>query len=540
MAKPPPFFDSLKSRIALITAVLMFVAVGTVTAASLLLARHRMEAIVGNQQYTTLISAAAYIDGEINAKKNLLRATAESLPDDVIGDTRLVQRFLEGRLTLREEFSNVAVFDVNGAVIASLNSHSGRERVNVSSRDYFKDTVRDKDGVVSSPMKSQLSGKSVILITQPVNDGAGHLRFIIGGALDLTSPRIFGQLETLRPGATGYLFLISGDGTIILHPDKSRILRRAAEEAGGATLGTSAALKGFEGTIGGVSKNGVPSLLTYRRLHTNDWILGSVYPTAEAFAPFEEASNQALATAFGVSLLAGTIGWLGISRVLRPLAVLQRHVANASKAGGSAEAFNVTRSDEFGRLSRAFYALSKTRETAEAALAGQAMTDALTGLNNRRMFDNAIELAFARALRSKAILIVAYLDIDRFKLINDEYGHGGGDEILVEFGRRLRTAVRCTDTVVRIAGDEFVVIFESYDERVEPEVLGQKILDVMEAPFRIGDTAINVTTSIGICAGPTVNVTVAAFIKFADLALYQSKKAGRGRFSIHLVDGSLP
>ncbi|MDB5958761.1 MAG: sensor diguanylate cyclase [Massilia sp.] len=526
---------NLKSRIAVIVAVLVFLAVGLVTATSLLLARSETGAILGSEQYSTLIGTGAYIDRDLDSKKALLRLLAEDVPETALLDLEQVQRFIERHTTLREEFANVVAFDAAGNLVASLSPRKAGDPVNFKERDYFRDTVAYKEGVVSAPFLSKLTRRPVVMITQPITDQAGRLKFIIGGTLDLSSPRIFGQLEAVKPGKTGYAFLLAGDGTLILHPDKTRILANVMQEPGGPTRATAAALRGFEGWTEDVSKAGAPALLTYRRLRTNNWIVGTVYPSAEAFAPFERARAKALATALAVAALAGLIGWLGISRLLRPLGVLQRQVAGVSDGGGDLEVFNVQRDDEFGRLSRAFYALSKKRAAAEAALAAQALTDPLTGLSNRRMFDSAIALAFARAQRSQGMLAVAYLDIDHFKSVNDSLGHGAGDLVLVEFARRLRGAVRVTDTVVRIAGDEFMVIFENFTDHCHPHALGQKIIDAMAEPMRIEDQSLQVGTSVGICVGVTEGLTVHDFIRLADAALYRSKQNGRGRYSVHAV-----
>jgi diguanylate cyclase (GGDEF)-like protein len=532
-------FSNLKTRIATIGALLVFLAVVVVTATSLLLARSQMRDILGAEQYATLTGAGAYIDRDIDARKSLLQSVSEEIPEVVMQDPSRVQQFISSRTSLREAFSNVIAIDPGGTIIASINARKPGEALNVSERDYFRDTILYHEGVVSAPFKSRLSGKPVVLVTEPVTDAAGRLRFILGGSLDLSSPRIFGQLQALHPGKTGYLWLMTGDGTIILHPNTKRILQRVDQEKGGATAATASALGGFEGWTQGETKSGVDALLTYRRLRTNDWIVASVYPVEEAFEPFKKVRGQAIATALTVAVFGGIMGWLGVARLLRPLAALQRHVATLSDNSEAIENFNVERQDEFGDLSRAFFALSKKRASAEAALALQAMTDPLTGLSNRRMFDAAIAHAFARAERSKAMLAVAYLDIDHFKRINDSLGHGAGDLVLVEFARRLQGAVRVTDTVVRIAGDEFTVIFENFSDHGDPDALGRKIIDAMAAPMRIEGKELQVSASVGICAGATEGMQVADFIRRADAALYRSKQEGRGRYFVDVVSGSL-
>ncbi|UUZ48272.1 GGDEF domain-containing protein [Massilia sp. B-10] len=151
-----------------------------------------------------------------------------------------------------------------------------------------------------------------------------------------------------------------------------------------------------------------------------------------------------------------------------------------------------------GELSRAFFRLSQQRQTAEREMAALARTDALTGIANRRMFEEVFALAVRRAARIGNWVGLAYLDIDHFKAINDSRGHAAGDLVLVEFARRLRLAVRATDTVARLAGDEFVVLFDCLDPDGAPEALAHKILDCMRAPFVLGADSVDVTASVGV------------------------------------------
>lgn len=130
---------------------------------------------------------------------------------------------------------------------------------------------------------------------------------------------------------------------------------------------------------------------------------------------------------------------------------------------------------------------------------------------------------------------MAYLDIDHFKRINDSLGHGAGDLVLIEFARRLHGAVRITDTVVRIAGDEFTVIFENFSDHSDPDALGRKMIDAMAAPMQIEGHELQISASIGICAGTTAQMPLADFLRRADAALYRSKQEGRGRYFVDLV-----
>ena len=532
------YFSSgtLKSRVTVLLIVLVFVSTGLVALASLTIAERQMRVVVGDQQQALLSSVAAYIDQDLEGKRELLATMAEQLDDDTVHDPRRLQDLLEHHLTLREEFFNVVAFDGAGKLVASMTDPRTIGTVNVSGRDYFRASLAAHEGVTSEPFLSQVSNKPTVLVTEPVYDRAGKLRYLLAGAIDLQKPSFFGQINALKPGATGYLFIVTNGGTIVQHPDAARLLSNVREQ-GWASTSMLAALHGFEGWVVGIGHTGEPSLLSYKRLRTADWIIGSVYPLGEALTPLIDMRSKSLVASAAVAVLAGLLGWLTVLRLLRPLRALRRHVARLAAGSTDISVFNVERQDEFGDLSRAFYGLSQQRAQAKAALEALARTDALTGLHNRRMFEETFDVAIARAHRTHTLLALAYLDIDHFKRINDTHGHGMGDLVLIEFARRLKDAVRATDTVARLAGDEFVVIFENLTDPRLPEVMGEKILAAMQAPFALGDDAlIPVGTSVGIAIGTAQGATMTHFLATADAALYTAKEAGRGSFSVRNVE----
>jgi len=532
---------TLRSRVTALLIVLVFVATGLVAMASLTIAERQMRVVVGDQQQALLTSVAAFIDQDLNAKRMLLSGLAEQLTEETLEDPRRLQDFLERRGTLRDTFANVVMFDAAGNLVASLNDRRTINSINVATRDYFRATVAAHEGVLSQPLTSQLSGKPAVLLTEPVYDHTGKLAYILAGDIDLQQPSFQGQINALKPGNTGYLFIVTTEGLIVQHPDASRLLGNVRDAGARGREGASPsmldALAGIEGWAIGASRDGAPALLSYKKLRTANWIIGSAYPLGEAFTPLIDMRFKSLVASAVVAVLAGLIGWLTVLRLLRPFGALRQHVARLSAGGNDISVFNVDRQDEFGDLSRAFYGLSQQRAAAEAALEAQARTDPLTGLHNRRMFEETFDAAIARARRTHTSLALAYLDIDHFKRINDTLGHGMGDKVLVEFARRLKEAVRATDTVARLAGDEFVVIFENLHDPALPQVMGEKILAAMQPDFALGDAFVTVSTSVGIAMGSAQGATMEHFLGSADAALYAAKEAGRGRFSIRMVDG---
>ena len=168
----------------------------------------------------------------------------------------------------------------------------------------------------------------------------------------------------------------------------------------------------------------------------------------------------------------------------------------------------------------------------ERELARLAQVDSLTGLANRNRFDAAMAEALARARRAGHGVGLLFLDIDAFKKINDTHGHAAGDEVLREFARRVLALVRETDTVARLAGDEFIVILENVQRHEECRVVARKICAAMRVPFQLSVGEIAVTTSIGIAMSADAAMAAAALLHRADTALYSAKAQGRDRYEV--------
>lgn len=170
-------------------------------------------------------------------------------------------------------------------------------------------------------------------------------------------------------------------------------------------------------------------------------------------------------------------------------------------------------------------------KTIQQRLAAIARVDGLTGLPNRAELLDRLECALARCRRTDTSLACLYLDIDRFKEVNDTVGHAGGDVALVEFSKRLRQCVRESDVVARLYGDEFVIVLEAFDHPAEAEQVAAKIIASMAPPFVIDGTPHRVTTSVGIVVANVHCDNPAALLQAADQALYRAKRAGRNQFA---------
>jgi len=160
-----------------------------------------------------------------------------------------------------------------------------------------------------------------------------------------------------------------------------------------------------------------------------------------------------------------------------------------------------------------------------------AVTDPLTGLSNRRYLDNHISTLFNRSMARGRPLSVLIADIDRFKQINDTYGHDAGDDILREFANRVRSTVRGADLACRYGGEEFVVVMPDTSPEIAASV-AERLRGVIESvPFVVKGTGqeLQVTASFGIASRTPQVITPGHLLKQADVALYEAKNGGRNR-----------
>lgn len=170
---------------------------------------------------------------------------------------------------------------------------------------------------------------------------------------------------------------------------------------------------------------------------------------------------------------------------------------------------------------------------AEQKLQHAAFYDPLTGLPNRALFLDRLEHCLGRARRSTHLkFAVLFLDLDRFKLVNDSLGHPVGDELLRQIGRRLTGVLRDTDTIARLGGDEFTILLEDLADEDMAVRVAERIIDSFSEPFAVLDHDVYTATSIGIAIASNRSRTVDEIIRDADTALYRAKELGRGRWVV--------
>lgn len=277
------------------------------------------------------------------------------------------------------------------------------------------------------------------------------------------------------------------------------------------------------------------------------WSLVVRESMASALAPADALRRTALAIGVSGGLLLALLAAISVTRALRPLRAL---AATAAEATGAEPALRPSRrgADEIDVLSRSINEMigtlrrhgeeleqrvqERTREleALQARFREESIRDALTGLHNRRYFEEALQRELARGSREGSDVALAVLDIDWFKSVNDTYGHPAGDVVLRAVAELLTHSVRETDTVCRIGGEEFCLIFPAANAAAAATRLDELRQQIQSLEVSFESTQLPPTTvSIGVAAFPADADEAAALLERADEALYRAKDRGRNR-----------
>ena len=270
----------------------------------------------------------------------------------------------------------------------------------------------------------------------------------------------------------------------------------------------------------------------YREVEAPDigWHVLAGMPKSVALASAERELHRNLWLALAVLLAVAGLGLILHRRLARPVRRL-RAAIEAASTDDTARA-PVEGPAEVAAVAEAFNETIARRRELEVKLAHQALHDPLTGLPNRTLLNDRLHQALARRGRADGTVVVAFMDLDRFKLINDSKGHPAGDALLVALSRRLEGALRSGDTVARFGGDEFVVVSEGIHADADIVAIAERLAAALADPFFLGTERIHITGSIGMAAARGEE-TADDLIRNADAAMYEAKERERGTWALY-------
>lgn len=239
-------------------------------------------------------------------------------------------------------------------------------------------------------------------------------------------------------------------------------------------------------------------------------------------------SALAFLTAVLVGVVVMAVGVLGITYLLAladgKFITQLRQAAEKVESGTLPEPVTTQRKDELGTLAAAINRLGRHDKATQ-----QANTDPLTGLANRRGVLQKMDAAFKRGQP----LALFYIDLDKFKPVNDQYGHEAGDAVLQKVAELFLACVRENDTVARLGGDEFLIVYYGLTDRTLIEERAKKIMEMINEPIWVNDLRVKLGASIGITIAPEDGSTVESLMQAADETMYAVKKAGRNAYKFY-------
>ncbi len=386
----------------------------------------------------------------------------------------------------------IVVADRDGKVVQTNRPNDG-DSGSVVTEPYFV-AARESNGFsVGLPTADPETGEWLLRFSRPLRDDAGTFSGVVTLVADASY--FVSGYEPARLGRHGVLGILGTDGVF-------RAWRTGETVSAGERVGHLPALAD-EGTVLVLrnSWDGVVRYICARRLYAFPLAVVVGLAVDEALAPAVEVAGVYRLRAVVASLLIvgvlTILGWLTSMIQRLRLEDLQERVEHAERLQFLAD------------------------------------HDGLTGLPNRSLFGRLVEQALREATRYHRLLAVVFIDLDRFKQINDTLGHDAGDDLLGETASRLRSCLRESDSVARMGGDEFIVLLPEIAAVHSPATVAEKILAELSLPFVLLGQEYRITCSIGISVFPADGLDVETLSKNADVAMYEAKGEGKNTFRFY-------
>lgn len=405
-------------------------------------------------------------------------------------------------------------------------------------RPWYVEVKRAGQLHFSKPYFDLLMKQYAISIGVPMKSADGKLLGII--AVDVPLKNLLNEVENIKLGMPGYGLLIDQDGTALYHPDRQLINKNLLQNRETKKIATYMIHRKNGRLQYELSKES--KMIFFNRIPSASWYLGIVIDQNTAFSAVYQLRNRFILSIIGMIILMMLLALYFSGKLTKSITQLNE---NAKKiAGGNFyNRIRIRGSDELAELSEAFNHMADELEQLVGQLESEkknaelnAITDSLTGLTNRRYFDEILEREFYRTKRTGEKMTLIMLDVDYYKLYNDTYGHVAGDECLRKVAEVIRSIVKRTpDIASRYGGEEFMIILPGTETTGGLQVAEniRSAIEQLKIPHSASKASGFVTASLGVAtiAGAGIETPEKA-VELVDKAMYAAKQRGRNCVSI--------
>jgi diguanylate cyclase (GGDEF)-like protein len=531
---------SLRTHLLLLILVILGPAFALTLSSSLEVRRHATADV--REQVLRLARRTSLQQEQLIVMARQLLITVGRLPEVRRGDAATCSAFAADLLADQRFLTNLGVIGMDGTVICSGVPLAGP--VNLADRLYFQQARASRTFAVGDYQLGRVTGKATLGFGYPILDQADQVTGIVFASMDLEWLQALVVEAQLPEGS--YLVVVDHGGMVLSrYPDPHHWVGRSLVDT---PLG-QALLSQHEGIAQSAGLDGIEHLYAFTAFtplgHQPEAPAVSLavgVPAQVAYAAAEHALRRSLIILGVISALTLVLALIASDLLIqRPIQALLTMTSRLGTGDLSTRALSASGIRELGHLATAFDQMADALEQREAArsqlegqLAHQAFYDPLTELPNRALLLDRLTHALAAAERPGTGLAVLFLDLDRFKVVNDSLGHTGGDALLHALGERLTACVRGGDTVARWGGDEFVALIQGPSEAGVAEDVADRIMAGLARPFIVAGREVIIGASIGIthCSYPSDHTTAEDLIREADIALHWAKVTGKGRIVV--------
>ena len=324
---------------------------------------------VEKHEFRALKDFAQYLDEKLDDSMQMLASEAAATPEISAGNTQALEHYLAGQQAMLTVFDDLYVFDARGVLLVDWPRKPGRRLLDMSERDYVREVVAHHRPYISRPILGKATRQPIVVVAAPILNARKELVGILGGVLNLHKPNLLGSIAGRKNGETGYYYLVSSERVRIAHPDPDLVLQVVPTDSG--NLPFERAMQGFEGTLEGTNRRGLHGLFTFARLQSTGWVMASVIPTEEAFAPIRQIYWRMLLVTVVLLLVFFPVLWWVSRRWVQPftqLAQAMERTAQRMSEGLVVQSIVPQGAREVRKITHVFNAFVEARTQAEQAI----------------------------------------------------------------------------------------------------------------------------------------------------------------------------